>query len=574
MDLSDLNKSYTNVKKVKDSLIENINYFDQLETGFSFKDTFWQNVIEDMEASAMKTEEKYEALNVYFGNLENKEGKLDKRAVPSKGKRDKRDLESLASGALVFGANVYTSHVTNKDRSKIEQFLTTYDEKVNPIRTKVSQLTNFTQDQMTQNNLFKTTLHKLDEKTETLNKTLNRLSYGHQSKIGLTYKISYVKDLYRSFSGTIDTIMKGLIEASKGVAQPPFLDVLKVRNVLREYNEKEKHEKSFWNEKDMINVFNMAKTRVEKHNDVVYVISEIRLPTVVSTFNLLRLITYPVYNHSQEAFVKLNPSSQYLAVNDESQYVVLSSSDLNRCENTGNFFLCQEHQLVQSESEPSCEAGIWFNKTQDVELLCDYSFEKKDFAKLVHIEQGVYHFSVKTPTKVPIDCYRNGIESFHLKTIENSGFLVVDDQCTATVESETLKNLKSDVLDDYEIIPDNSHHDIEEIFDIKLNASMKDKTNDLTNEEVVGRIEEENRRKAANVEIEDLYQDLQDVDKSAKKALETFKRGNVKKQKRLDSSVASNKAAVNLVEALLFVFGIALLIVIVGFCTFLKLMKK
>ena len=48
----------------------------------------------------------------------------------------------------------------------------------------------------------------------------------------------------------------------------------------------------------------------------------------------------------------------------------------------------------------------------------------------------------------------------------------------------------------------------------------------------------------------------------------------MKKQKRLDSSVASNKAAVNLVEALLFVFGIALLIVIVGFCTFLKLMKK
>ena len=77
----------------------------------------------------------------------------------------------------------------------------------------------------------------------------------------------------------IDNIQQGLLSSSKGQPHPLLLRPSTVREVLQQFSQSERYEKSFFNLDEIHKLYSMVKTKVYYHQELITIVNIVRIPT-------------------------------------------------------------------------------------------------------------------------------------------------------------------------------------------------------------------------------------------------------------------------------------------------------
>ena len=500
------------LSEMKQTLFNYIEQYGTIETDIDFTESFWKLQISSLEDVEQKAKSRYQDLNIYLGTVEKT--------------HEKRSAGAAVAGTLEFaakiGSAIYDIQNANKKSDKLSQFIKRYNLHLRNLNSTVEELFSYKEEQVSFNRKVLNQLFALEEKFSDLNEELEKLNYGITSKLVLQYHFTFLREAYISLTKFQDNLLNGLIKASRGIPSAPFLLPNNVLQIMTDYQD-EQTEKSYFNTAQVLEVYNLATTRLEKDDNEVAVVSTVKLPTTNTKARLLKLVTYPVFNQQNQTFVTIKPKFPYIAINAQSQYMLLSTSDINSCQKSQNIYLCESTDtMVWTDRDiASCESSIWFQDQDEMEALCNYVVESNDDeARLTHIQSGTYHFSVPEELSVPIECSIDGIQKSENLELRENGFLVISPSCSATIQGTTIRNLLPQNVERFNITQDLSFHNVAKISHLK-NETLREALEEselyesLNNEDIIEHILDARRHANDSITIKKLFETYAQTAKEA-----------------------------------------------------------
>ena len=113
-------------------------------------------------------------------------------------------------------------------------------------------------------------------------------------------------------------------------------------------------------------------------------------------YQLYQIIKSPLpirYTNNNDTELSLSqldlPHSDFLVINEESsQYIVLSTKQLNNCYKTQEAYLCTDIMTTKSVSDSSCEIALFYNIKKDLNL-CSYTWHfSSNIEKIVILDDN------------------------------------------------------------------------------------------------------------------------------------------------------------------------------------------
>jgi hypothetical protein len=84
-------------------------------------------------------------------------------------------------------------------------------------------------------------------------------------------------------------------------------------------------------------------------------------------------------HHDEEANMTMTPDVgefTYLAINNEREYPILSSTDINACKKKGTFYLCAGRNVLYNDLSDTC-LGVFYKRSKEgIRSNCNFKFEK------------------------------------------------------------------------------------------------------------------------------------------------------------------------------------------------------
>ena len=509
---------------------------------------------------------KLEDIQIYIGNS------------PSSQHRQKREFVTAATAILglatKIGKSIYTIRQSNKATKKVEKFVTRFEETMGHISQTVEDLVTFSEENLSFNRKILNNIGRLDNKLKNLEKDLKLSGLKIDTYLGMQSQLFYLKNAVEDFIKMEDSLLNGLVSAVKGLATPPFLSPRAVQKVIHDYRQQDTLEKSYFDEENVLDMYNLVQSRLEKEDDKIAVLNTVKIPTVSTKARLFRIVTYPLWNEEIQKFVEVEITSPWIAINDRSQYLLLSDSDLNSCQHTSTMILCEGGEMVfQNRDIESCESSLFFQDQDVTERMCNYKTNDDTTPSLKYVEEGIYHFSLASEIRVPVECTEDGIQTSENIPMANSGWIELAARCKAVFGSTIIRNLLTDNVDMYNIVEDHHVHNVDRILKRKWEALQEDidkkaEEQSLNNEDIISKILDEEGDQETKSELHDLVQELKTISENAlelrqnheKRKADLIKEIDQQKEKS-DRSYSFLLIAVSIVGGLVF----ALMIVAVGF---------
>ena len=445
--------------------------------------------------------DKIQELDVYMGN----ENRLKKRQFASAG-------ASVGTLFYKIAADLFGYQTKAQYEERMEQFVETFQPQYDDLKKTVQEVINFNDFQVTYNRGILIQIVDQEDKYQFLEKELSKLGVNAESRIKIQFLIQFLLQTYKDLVELQDKILQGLVDATKGIPSTPFLTPSKVLNSVLSYQETGTLEKSVFGQEDVLELYDLATTKVTKIGDKIGVTSTINIPTTSTKGRLFRLVTYPLYQSDKDAYVTVKPTHRYIAINAKSQYVLLNDEDLNGCDHSNTMILCEAGTKIwKNRDEPSCEASLWFEDDHVTEALCDYEIEDARNPKLTYINQGVFAYAMPRRWSVPFEC-TGEFQTSENRQLENNGFITLSPRCVASVQSHLLRNLLTDEVRTFETKDDESYHNVDKIRNVKEDAAKAKAeivTDEITlnNEDIIESILDEEAILAKEHEIIDLFEE-------------------------------------------------------------------
>ena len=517
-DTSYLQEDFLTLEEMKKSLF---NYIEEQGGIAADNVILWKFQIATLEAISKKAKERYKDLNIYIGNIDEE--------IP-----DKRDAGLTTAGislAAKVGSSLYDLQKVHGKTEKLDLFIQRYNDNLRNLNSTISELVNYKEDQLSFNRNILHRLFEMEKNIETLQKEIQKLNTGFRTHLTIQYHFAFLIEAYRQLIKYQEEILRGLIEASKGHPRSPFLSPNRILNLMENYEEDETSEKSFFGKEDVLEVFNLVESSLAKQDQEVAVVSKVKLPTANTKARLFKIISYPVMNSQNQKFVTLRTAFQYIAVNGRSEYLLLTSEDVNSCQVSESILLCENSdRLVWTPRDvASCESSTFFEDFEKMEALCDYDVLSSEEPQINFVNNGVFHFSVASELSVPLECLKNGEQTSTNLKLNNSGFLYISKDCKANIQGNILENLMAENVETYFIEPDLSFHNLDQIRNLKVQISeeaVKDKDQHLTlnNDEIIESIKDKELDKQRIKKVEDLFLSYKKTATQAEKTKLDFER--------------------------------------------------
>ena len=444
--------------------------------------------------------QKLQELDVYLGN--------EKRI-------EKRDFGSAAAsvGSLFYklAADLFGIQSKTELEKRMEEFVAIFQPQYDQLNKRIQEITSFNEVQVSYNRQLVSEISGLEDKYQFLEKEMSQLKTDLESRLKIQYLIGFLLETFEEFINIQEKILQGLIEASQGFPSPTFLAPSKILHVLLNYQELGHLEKSIFGRDDVLQLYNLASSYVTKVGDEVGVLSTIKIPTSSTKARLHRIISFPIHQQENNAFITLKHKYKYIAVNGQNKYQLLNDEDLNSCVHTSTMILCESgNQVWKNRDDPTCEGSLWFEDEHLTQSLCDYEIEEAKVPKLTYINEGTFHFAMPRQWSVPFEC-TGELQTSENVQLENNGFINLSPRCVASVQSHLLRNLLTDNVKTFTTKDDVSHHNVEEIRNAKLTAAIAEAETQkeeisLTNADILESILHEKAIEAKEDEIANIFE--------------------------------------------------------------------
>ena len=478
-------KQYQNIHKVLLADAENYNSQQQFN---------------HMNRKSEIAKQKLQELDVYLGN--------EKRI-------EKRDFGSAAAsvGSLFYkiAADLFGIQSKTELETRMEEFVAIFQPQYDQLNKRIQEITSFNEVQVSYNRQLVNEISGLEDKYQFLEKEMSQLKTDLESRLKIQYLIGFLLETFEEFINIQEKILQGLIEASQGFPSPTFLAPSKILHVLLNYQELGHLEKSIFGRDDVLQLYNLASSYVTKVGDEVGVLSTIKIPTSSTKARLHRIISFPIHQEENNAFITLKNKYKYIAVNGQNKYQLLNDEDLNSCVHTSTMILCESgNQVWKNRDDPTCEGSLWFEDEHLTQSLCDYEIEEAKVPKLTYINEGTFHFAMPRQWSVPFEC-TGELQTSENVQLENNGFINLSPRCVASVQSHLLRNLLTDNVKTFTTKEDVSHHNVEEIRNAKLTAAIAEAETQkeeisLTNADILESILHEKAIEAKEDEIAKIFE--------------------------------------------------------------------
>ena len=490
------------MKKQMYKYIEYYNILQEEESDIFGGESIWKLQVDSLEATSKIAQTKFSDLSVYFGNIE-------------EAKHEKRGIVTAALGivglGVSIGTEIYLNQIEKENNKKLDVFVARYRENLNNLNTTVTDLVNYTEDQVSFNRHILHELFQLESKLKGLETQLNRVHLDVQTSVQLQYQLQHVKDLYNDFISFQDRFLNGLVKASKGKASTPFMSPRKILEIYENF-QNQQSDKSFFNKEQILTLYSLVHTKVMKKDNEIAVVHEIKVPTQSTKATLYKIKPLPLFNQDSKEFIKVKTDFPFIAVNGKSEYMLLTNSDINGCQESSSILLCDTTPRMYwtPRDTPSCESSIFFEDDELMESLCTYEISSNEEPQVTYLEEGVYHFSVAKELSVPMECLDSGVQKSQNLHLINNGFLTLKAQCTANFQGSILKNLMTENVET-EILEDFSFHDKEHISNLKYKVleellEENDKLESLNKDDVLDSVLEKEKAKKSSILINSLFE--------------------------------------------------------------------
>ena len=511
LDTSWIVDTLTTLAEMTKTMTKKITELSESDSDFKYNEPFWKLQMTSVKRAEVKAYDTFEDLNIFIGNI--KDGRHEKRGAWA-------FVGPILSLAVKVASIIFDVHLTNLESLKVNRFLNYWDEDIQNLDETTDDLITHSQDQVAINRKILNQMSKLETKFEVLEQEINRTQYNLDSKIQLVYLHTSIREGFNDVVNVIENLQGALIQASKGLPLPPFLSVLKVLQIIEDYDKENPSEKSYFREDQILSIYNMAEAQIVRNGDEMAVVNTIRIPTISSRAKLFRLIPFSVFNKTSGLHITVQPKFEFLATNHKSQYTLLTASDINSCQKSQDMLLCPNEMIWSDRNEKSCESSLFFSDIEDSLKLCDFHSEESEEPKTVEIENGVYHYSVTNATKVPVECNVEGSKVTKNFSISNNGFLKVPASCVGNINSMIIRNLLPSSNETVQILPDSSFFDIDEISLIK-SEQWQDAENItyLNDEDILEDLYEKEEQKNLSDELKDVFQITEDYVSNATRLL-------------------------------------------------------
>ena len=572
-----IEQDFVQLEQMKERLFKYIEHFkDDKERTNIIGDSIWNLQRQALETKAKEARDKFEDMHIYLGD--------------NTKSHEKRAVGTIVAGAVGLGAKIASTlwdwHIENKNNEKLNIFLARYNASLQNLEADVEELVSYTDTQVSFNRNLLNRILSLEEDFQSLNIEINKAQHHVNTKLYLQYQYQYLHHAYQRMINLETSVVDGLVQASKGKAQPPFLSPNKVLEVLNKYQNSETTEKSFFNKEDILYLYNMVETQIEKEGNEVAVLNTVKLPTESTKARLFKIITYPLFQEESGLFLTIRTKFAYIAINTDSKYMLLSHSDINSCKKTQNMLLCDSNEKMfwSDRDTPTCESSMWFQDQELIEKLCDFDVEENDDDPHVkYVENSVYHFSLAKTLSVPLECTTSETQTSENLQLEKNGFLKIASNCKAAIGGSILKNLANENVDRYEIIPDLSTYNIENIEQLKheaLEEAVEEakEHESLINDELLAAFVDEHEAGMQSGTIKELFEAYKRTAETRNESREKQALYTEEKFQRFENSASPSEAGKKTIETIIIALaaGVSFIFIatLVIFCTILKMSQK
>ena len=462
-----------------------------------FEKIIWDQRFENLDKLATTATENIEVLKIYMGDFE------------EKGEREKRFATSLifpfAKLALKLGQLIYPGSESPERDERIMNFKARFETYFQHVNESIDGLSNFVTEQISIN---EEGVMKMKKVSDTLNHTerdIHNFKRRAQELLELDYVLSRVVNTYEEVVAYEEDFLTGLVKAQRGIVDPFFLHPTSITKVLDQFRFENKFEKTLFDEKEIMALYNIAEVEIVKDEDTLAVVHHIRLPTIKARGTVYRLESYPVYIAQEDIFVQLKVKNKYFVQNQDSQYLTLTEADINGCKKSSIIRLCDE-SLWQPRNEDSCESALFFGDTVTSKRMCNYDVMKSKDVLITHISHGEYHISTSdTQVTLPITCREDDPRrkaEHDVHKLAHNNFLTLGPTCYANIAGQILKNLQVDKTKNVDLRNDSTFFDYESMKLLKQeylkiqaqNMSENDLYNENVQESISDRKEQEKRQ--------------------------------------------------------------------------------
>ena len=115
--------------------------------------------------------------------------------------------------------------------------------------------------------------------------------------------------------------------------------------------------------------------------------------------SLHQFVPFPMH-HDEKANLTMTPDVgefTYLAINNDREYRILSSTDINACEKKGTFYLCAGRNVLYNDLSDTCLGGFYERSEEGIRNNCNFKFEKP---KPLVVSSGFRQWLIYTPKQV------------------------------------------------------------------------------------------------------------------------------------------------------------------------------
>lgn len=304
-------------------------------------------------------------------------------------------------------------------------------------------------------NTFNDTINKLIENEKKLNEYLQKLNevLTNQTKdidnLKNAARIDSVFNLLESslmsVSNILDAVLNSILFAKTNNLHPYVLTPTKLYEVLQNQNNINNNLRlpvTPFTLQNIHSIIDVSKlTSYIYDNKIVFVM---KIPLISSdkydVYKILPLPT-PRVENGVETYVLIHPTKLYMALTDikntrSPNYALLDN--VNDCQKVNNEYICPLPSIISSTTNnPTCETKLINEAPNSLPKICDSKVIYGNINLWQKLNNGSYIYVQSKPSKLSIQCPNQ--DKDHDYTIQGTGILTLEDDCTAYFESLQFK---------------------------------------------------------------------------------------------------------------------------------------
>ena len=565
LDTAYLESEFRTLQKMMDNLLSNFEKWKN--SSGNDGNSYLELEMENLKKTSNVAETKLEDLQIYIGNQASSHHPQKRALVTA--------ITALIGLATKIGTSIYSTRVADKNAKKVKNFVARFEENLGHINKTLEDLVTYNEDQISFNRKVLNNIGALEKRLKKLEKDMKASEAKIETQLGLQSSLFFIKNAFDDLIKLEDSLLNGLVSAVKGLATPPFLSPRAVQKVIHDYRQQDTLEKSYFDEENVLDMYNLVQSRLEKEDDKIAVLNTVKIPTVSTKARLFRIVTYPLWNEEIQKFVEVEITSPWIAINDRSQYLLLSDSDLNSCQHTSTMILCEGGEMVfQNRDIESCESSLFFQDQDVTERMCNYKTNDDTTPSLKYVEEGIYHFSLASEIRVPVECTEDGIQTSENIPMANSGWIELAARCKAVFGSTIIRNLLTDNVDMYNIVEDHHVHNVDRILKRKWEALQEDidkkaEEQSLNNMQIVDNTIAADDDQEIKDELHELMEEFKIISENALKLSQNHEKRKADLNKKIDEQEEKSDSSYNFLILVVSIIGGLVVVLMIGVAAFL-----